>query len=176
MALNYFFLAPARQPWVCMEYAPVYAECWFTLQCYPPYVFYSVYPRWIAYTHIVSSKFRTLFDSGLWLLLPETSIIDIYDDGIKRGQKLPIIDVRTNVIILFPIQCSTWYDKIAAGLQVHAPCTPRYAPCTDSSSKLPSDRWRHSTGGFHPLHPSLLWLPNHRLACPSSLRHMQHWC
>ena len=53
-----------------------------------------VYSWGFAYIHVVSSKFRTLFDSGRWLLLPETSIIDIYDDAIKKEQKFPIIDVR----------------------------------------------------------------------------------
>jgi hypothetical protein len=51
-------------------------------------------PEGFTYTRVVSSKFRTLFDSGRWLLLPETSIIDIYDGAIKKEQKFPIIDVR----------------------------------------------------------------------------------
>ena len=77
-----------------MEYAPVYAEYRHSLQRYSPYAVSSVYSWGFAYVHPVSSKFRTLFDSGRWLLLPETSIIDIYDDAMKNEQKFPIIDVR----------------------------------------------------------------------------------
>lgn len=55
---------------------------------------FSLYSLGFAYIHVVSSKFRILFDSDRWLLLPETSIIDIYDDAIKKEQKFPIIDVH----------------------------------------------------------------------------------
>ena len=61
-------------------------------------LFLCVYSWRFTYIHAVSSKFRTLFDSGRWLLLPETSIIDIYDNAIKNEQKFPIVDVRKCLI------------------------------------------------------------------------------
>jgi len=42
----------------------------------------------------VSSKFHKLYDSNRWLLVPETSIINIYNNAIKKKQKFPIINVR----------------------------------------------------------------------------------
>ncbi|KIM36096.1 hypothetical protein M413DRAFT_322138 [Hebeloma cylindrosporum] len=70
-------------------------------------------PLRFTYVHVVSSKFRTLFDSGRWLLLPETSIIDIYRDVITKGQKFHIVGnpvyrytlLARPDMLLVPIHC-----------------------------------------------------------------------
>jgi len=47
---------------------------------------------------LVSSKFHKLLDSSPWLLLPDTSIINAYQNAINK--KFPIIDVRTMLYII----------------------------------------------------------------------------